>query len=610
MLLLDVDLRHASMAQWSVARWGNYALGELATGAVLLLLRWACLGLARKRPALASVALGFSSALLGVWLIAALVTRSVMGAYPTWSDLAFVFYEGRHFAETWGLLSGYLTPAVLGAMLALSLACAYTLRREARATRPLPGRRAQLMVAAALVALIAVRARVDDTVALSPASSLLVSSVQLAGYAMRRTRGDLHAAQRRPPPALPRQGPRPHVLLIVEESLSRKHMSLYGHARDTTPELLRWQQTHGEPLFVFERATANASNTSISLPTLLTGLCPDASWADFHDQPLAWQYARAAGYATFMLSAQSFRYAGFDAYFLSSPPDQTFTAEPGKAELVNGGGMDDELLEPRLHAALEHALASGKPFFGVVQFNATHHPFLARPADLAQLGDSRLGRYESAIRVVDRVLVRTLEWLRTRGALDHTLVLVTSDHGETHGEHAPHRTQSYYDEVTSVPLLVHLPASLRRARPDAARALDENRTRRVQNLDLLPTALDAIGVLDAPELAPFRKRFGGHSLLAEVARDRTVLVMNNNAIRTWANEGFGLVRDQHKYIFSERDGDALYDLTTDPQEQHNLWSAKSRPGWWDAALRDHPSLCALRARHCEPHSGCVAVACR
>lgn len=605
-LLTDVALRYASMAQWNAARWLNYALAELASCAALSLGLWACVALRRSWPALGKLATGLSSLLVGVWLVAALVTRGVMGAYPSWSDLAFVLHEGRHFAETWGLLRVYLTPGVLGSMALASLAVAVMLRSDEQR----PPRVLWVGCTLALVALLFARARIDDGVALSPASSMLVSSVQLAGYVMRRTRGELQAGQRDLPPKLAAQGSRPHVLVLIEESLCRKRMGLYGYARDTTPQLDRWREAHRDQLYVFERATANASNTSISVPTLLTGLSPDASWDDFHRSPLAWHYARAAGYATFMLSAQSFRYAGFDRYFLSSPPDQSFTAEAGQAALVNGGGMDDEVFEPRLHAAMERALQSGKPFFGVVQLNATHHPFLARPDDLAQLGDSRLGRYESAVRVVDRVLVRTLQWLQAHGALDDTLVLVTSDHGENHGEHAPHRTQSYFEEVTSIPLLVHLPASLQQARPDVARALAQNRTRRVQNLDLLPTALDAIGVLHAPELALFRARFGGHSLLAEVAPDRTVLVMNNNAIRTWANEGFGLVHEQHKYIFSEREGDALYDLTSDPGERRNRWQGTTRPAWFDAALRAHPTLCALRARHCEPDNGCVPVSCR
>jgi hypothetical protein len=398
-------------------------------------------------------------------------------------------------------------------------------------------------------------------------------------------------------------------LILLQESLTRSRMSLYGYERPTTPRLDAWVRAHADTELLFQDATANASNTSISVVTLLTGLPLDASSELLHMQPFAWQYASAAGYHTFLRSGQSFRYANFDAYFLSTPPDDVWTAEPGLVPMANGGGMDDDLLLPRAREAIERARQSGKPFFGVVQFNNTHFPYLMKADRPNPFGTDKLGRYENAVSLLDGVIVQLLEWLKAQGHLDDTLVVLTSDHGENHDGHEPHRTQSYYEDVTGIPLWIHVPRSLAATRPDAMAALRANQTRRVQNLDVLPTLLDAMGLLHDPALARFAARLGGETLLAPVAEDRPILIVNNNAIRTWVNEGFGITRAKQKYVFSERYGEALFDLTSDPGEQRNLWNAQRRPAWVDSTLREHPTLCALRARHCEPSAGCVAIDC-
>ncbi|HMI93302.1 MAG TPA: sulfatase-like hydrolase/transferase, partial [Polyangiales bacterium] len=304
-----------------------------------------------------------------------------------------------------------------------------------------------------------------------------------------------------------------------------------------------------------------------------------------------------------------FRYAHFDDYFLSTPADDTWTAERDLVPMANGGGMDDELFVPRVHEAFERARTQGKPFFGVVQFNSTHFPYLVKADRENPFGADKLGRYHNAMHLLDGVVVGLLEWLQARGQLDDTLVILTSDHGESFEEHAPHRTQSYYDEVTAIPLFVHVPSSLLAARPELIAKLRENQDRRVQNLDVLPTLLDAIGVLHAPELAPFVERFGGQSLFAVVPADRSVLIMNNNAVRRWVNEGFAVANGDQKYIFSERYGEGLFDLRRDPGERRSLWNPRQRPAWYDRALQEHPELCALRARHCKPGNHCQPIAC-
>jgi arylsulfatase A-like enzyme len=176
--------------------------------------------------------------------------------------------------------------------------------------------------------------------------------------------------------------------------------------------------------------------------------------------------------------------------------------------------------------------------------------------------------------------------------------VITSDHGENLGQHPRHRTQSYYDEVLAIPILIHAPARLRSERPDAIDALRKNRDRNVQNLDLPKTVLDALGLLERPELARFVEKMGGQSLFTELPPERVLYALNNTAARHWTNEGFALIRGNEKYMFSERGGHEYYDLSRDPGEKRNLWSElRSPPAWVADALGAAPAYARLLGEH-------------
>jgi phosphoglycerol transferase MdoB-like AlkP superfamily enzyme len=611
LLAVDLGLRGAEMLDWRSTRWLAYA-GSLSAELVAYGVAFqATRHVWRRSRTAALVVAGLGAALLSAWTVSAFVYYGLFRGYPAWADLVFLSEEGGHFAETWSLIAGFLDARVLTALAAIGVLI-FTLWRFAlaRAAGLQAQRRDSLALGLGLCLLLGSRAAVSDNIAMSPSGSLLISGAQLIGYYSRRTRGALYASEQRAavPQLKPAVAP-PNVLLLLQESLSRDRMSLYGYQRPTTPKLAAWVRAHAANEVLFANATANASNTSIALVSLLTGLPPDASSEQLHEQPFAWQYARAAGYHTFLRSAQSFRYANFDDYFLSTPADDTWTAERDVVPMANGGGMDDELFIPRVHEAFTRARELGKPFFGVVQFNSTHFPYLVKPDRPNPFGSDKHGRYHNAMLLLDGVLVGLLEWLDAQQQLDNTLVILTSDHGESLDEHEPHRTQSYHEEVTGIPLLVHVPSSLISARPELIATLRENQGRRVQNLDLLPTVLDAMGVLHSPALASLVQRFGGQSLFTSVPADRPVLIMNNNAVRTWVNEGFAVANGDQKYIFSERYGEALYDLSSDPGERTNRWDPQRRPAWYDDVLQAHPDLCALRTRHCKPSAGCQPIAC-
>ena len=109
---------------------------------------------------------------------------------------------------------------------------------------------------------------------------------------------------------------------------------------------------------------------------------------------------------------------------------------------------------------------------------------------------------------------RFLDRLRAAHALERTLVVIASDHGESLGEHGE-RTHGLfaYDATLRVPLILWAPPA------DSAGVIDD--TRRL--VDVTPTVLDLVGVaapaaLDGRSLRPRVAASNRSTIRARISR--------------------------------------------------------------------------------------------
>jgi arylsulfatase A-like enzyme len=122
-----------------------------------------------------------------------------------------------------------------------------------------------------------------------------------------------------------------------------------------------------------------------------------------------------------------------------------------------------------------------------------------RPGELEPVELRRLRAvYLGLIAEVDRHIGRIVVALAASGALDRTLLLVTSDHGEMLGEHGMLGKSGFFPHAFHVPLIVRAPKGARGAVVD----------RFTEHVDLMPTILDALGLevplqCDGRSLRPF-----------------------------------------------------------------------------------------------------------
>jgi arylsulfatase A-like enzyme len=163
-----------------------------------------------------------------------------------------------------------------------------------------------------------------------------------------------------------------------------------------------------------------------------------------------------------------------------------------------------------------------------------------------------VAQYDGEIAAVDAEVGRVLEALESSAVAESTIVVLTSDHGESLGEHDYffEHGANLYDPCMRVPLLMAGPG-----------LVGARRTRSLAStLDLVPTILDAVKV-------SYPAGLWGQSLLpaarGEASADRTRLHGQNdrNHLGAW-DERFKIVA-----VPTEEDVEYhLYDRLEDPGE--------------------------------------------
>src|SRR5207253_2167808 len=172
---------------------------------------------------------------------------------------------------------------------------------------------------------------------------------------------------------------------------------------------------------------------------------------------------KSRGYRNGFFSAAFLDSENMDGFYDRLPFDEKLVPERmPKAyqndHAFNSWGIDDREVADR---ALAWAKNGTEPFFAVINFDATHHPYDV-PAGfptIEAVNENEAARFDNALHFTDVVLGSLVYRLREAG-LDDTVVLVIGDHGESFGElhsgNFTHRNFLYEENVRSLLLVADL----------------------------------------------------------------------------------------------------------------------------------------------------------
>jgi len=413
-------------------------------------------------------------------------------------------------------------------------------------------------------------------------------------------------------------GGRPNVLWIVMDTTRADALSCYGYSRQTTPHI---DQVALEGT-LYERAFSAAGWTFPSHASMFTGLLPGRHGGTAENMYLDESLTTIAE----VLASEGYRTSCCSANWYVAPPHNTTQGFQRCVVQLVGEGAEPSLLGGRIRSALrlsdygaaranrlvegwvDESLASSQPFFIFINYMEVHNDYgstpywrrwlqapgqgqaaLDTPQDyLAYAVDPTSGTsegfkllralYDGDLTYLDERVGELVDYLRQRGILDDTVLILTSDHGEELGEHGIiNHAYEVYNTLLHVPLIIRYPAKFA---PGARRA------GLVQTIDLFPTLLDLLGIewqgaipLDGHSLLGDAPQQGKRYAFAE--RDISLLWLDELLARqreTW--KGIKRVRrlktiqdDSYKYVWASDGKHELFDLRTDPGEMRNVIDA-------------------------------------
>jgi arylsulfatase A-like enzyme len=402
------------------------------------------------------------------------------------------------------------------------------------------------------------------------------------------------------------QEKKPNLFLITIDTLRTDHLHAYGYHRETSPTLDRLSQEG----VLFENASTVSTRTTQSLAAMITGRYPQTIGVRaLHEKLKANEVTLAEilkqhGYHTGMVIS--------NAIVRNSNIEQ---------------GFDFSIITPKRELALKSnelflswlKKNKNQPVFGWIHYEDPHIPYRApeefrnrfdpdyrgiyeekfsfsifpnyiQEADRTsfkaklifnhvRLSPKDLRRiqalYDAEIAYTDMAIAKLLEEMKSLGVMDNTLVVISSDHGESLVEHQYffEHGDFVYEATMKVPLIFHWPSKI---------LPGQRFNQSVRTIDILPTILSLLDIPDPPAGCE------GKNLAGVVLGEE---VIGNLPVYTESGESFFLQHNPRRYIqgvrgkiralregkwkliFTPTESEAileLYNLNTDPSETQNL----------------------------------------
>lgn len=398
---------------------------------------------------------------------------------------------------------------------------------------------------------------------------------------------------------------RPHILIVVVDTLRADRLGCYGNPNSLTPTMDQWAAEG----VVFEQAIAPAPWTLPSIASLFTATYPPVHRANSsrydaegrkggkavvrgipENLPTLFTNLKDVGYVALGLTANHFLKGrrGFNRDF--EKWQFTDFVQTRRGEHLNQVAFDwfDNANFDQPHIIYLHYMDPHEPYWAedkLVQSQVDRLPEKehlrrvanpnrslfrrsmgalakdARHQQLARYVEYWAARYDAGVAQVDTYLAELQKDLAERGLWDDLFVILTADHGEALGEHGrwSHGDTTLQVEL-QIPLVMRWPSQL----PAGKRISPP-----VSLVDVMPTICEAVQ-------APISHRIQGRGLMGMINADdpsRTELAfvpVFAAGVQRRPNE-FAVIQ-RHWKLRSDPTHDLLsfYDLSEDPYEEEPL----------------------------------------
>jgi hypothetical protein len=255
-------------------------------------------------------------------------------------------------------------------------------------------------------------------------------------------------------PLGPPPGERPHIFFFVLDSLRRDYLQPYNKKVTFTPAI----ETFARDAAVFDRAFTRYAATGLSVPAMwIGGMTLHMQYiVPFTPMNALLKLLDAGGYRRIMS--------------MDSIAVQMLAPTPLLTELDKGRmTMDYDFCRTmgELQDKLDESASDPRPIFGYTLPQNAHIAIAFKtPVPEGESYPGFLDPVAAQVHRLDRCFGGFVEHLKRRGLYDRSIIILTSDHGDSLGEDGRiGHSYTVFPEVMRVPLLVKLPAAIAGAMP-------------------------------------------------------------------------------------------------------------------------------------------------
>jgi len=287
--------------------------------------------------------------------------------------------------------------------------------------------------------------------------------------------------------------PKPDVILITVDTLRADHLGCYGYKPIQTPNIDKLAESGAR----FATVVAQVPLTFPSHCSILTGTYPmfhkvrdnmgyrlDPSKTTLAEILRTNGYQTGAFVGSFVLDSRFGLGRGFDTYY------DHFNTEKNPDGFLMPGQLERRA-EVVLNQAMQWigSIPPQAPFFAWIHLFDPHEPYDPPVPFKSQYKSSP---YDGEIAYVDQQIGRLVSFLNSRELYERTLLVLTSDHGESFGEHQEFKHGYFiYDTTLLVPLLIKPPRQVFKSV-----VVNEQ----VRLVDIAPTILQMSGLPKGPDM--------------------------------------------------------------------------------------------------------------
>lgn len=352
----------------------------------------------------------------------------------------------------------------------------------------------------------------------------------------------------------PTHSHRPNIFILVVDSMRPDYLGAYNPTVDFTPNLDAFARDN----IAVHNVYTQYAGTTLSEPTIWSGtLLLHAHYLQpFSKVNSLEKLANTDGYQMVL---------SYDTVLsqILSPQDDLIKLDTDKPlwnrfEVCSTLRQTESFLNARGNTS-RPVLFYAQPM-NVHQFAHNDLPMISQDGWRIRPGfDNRIAH---EVHQVDQCLGDFFSYLKSRGLYQDSIIIVTSDHGDATGEFGRHsHSLSIFPEIMRVPLLVHLPADMRRKI-----VYDESHLSALT--DVTPSLYYLLGhrPLRTNPLFGHPLFVGSQEELKQYQRDELFLASDERAV-------YGLLMENGRFLYTTYDSPAesfLFDLSHDPNALHNI----------------------------------------